>query len=103
MSLDHTNWLLSRLAHFYYSIYFYVSLFSLGYCLVLHQVRKRIYQMDLSWERVLLVYGCTGALILMLTLIVYYAWVAIGLIWRQYCVHSRASKRTRYLFHLYRG
>ncbi|XP_039488205.1 uncharacterized protein LOC120449671 [Drosophila santomea] len=102
MSLDYTSWVLNRLADFYRSIYFYVSLFSLSYCLVLYQVRKRIYQMDLSWERVSLVYSCSGALILMLTLIIYYAWVAIGRIWRQYCVHNRAANRTRFLFHLYR-
>jgi len=102
MSLDYTSWLLNRLAAFYHSIYFYVTLFSLGYCFVLYQARERIYEMELSWGRISLVYSCAGILILMLTLAVYYAWMAITLVWRQYWAHFRASQRTRFLFDLYR-
>nr|NP_648964.1 uncharacterized protein Dmel_CG13723 [Drosophila melanogaster]AAF49362.1 uncharacterized protein Dmel_CG13723 [Drosophila melanogaster]ABF85722.1 IP05279p [Drosophila melanogaster] len=102
MSLDYTNLLLNCLANFYHAIYFYVSLFSMSYCVVLWQVRHRIYQMDLSWERISLVYSCAAALILILTLVIYYSWMAMVLIWRQYCVYYSASKRTRFLFDLYR-
>ncbi|XP_033160876.1 uncharacterized protein LOC117141498 [Drosophila mauritiana] len=102
MSLDYTNLMLKCLANFYHSIYFYVSLFSLSYCVVLWQVRHRIYQMDLSWERISLVYSCAAAMILILTLVVYYSWMAMVMIWRQNCVYYRASKRTRFLFNLYR-
>ncbi|XP_016989903.1 uncharacterized protein LOC108052088 [Drosophila rhopaloa] len=102
MSLDYKHWLLQRVAAFYHSIYFYVSLFSLGYCLLLYQARDRIYQMELSWARISLVYSCAGILALMLTLVAYYTWVAVRLVWRQYCTHSRATQRTRFLFDLYR-
>ncbi|XP_017080304.1 uncharacterized protein LOC108114062 [Drosophila eugracilis] len=102
MSLDYTNWMLNRLADFYHSIYFYVTLFSLGYCYILLQARERMYQMDLSWGRITLVYSCAGILVLVLTLVIYYAWKAIELIWRQYCIHNRVYQRTRYLFNLYR-
>ncbi|KAI8041345.1 uncharacterized protein LOC128257396 [Drosophila gunungcola] len=102
MSLDYKNWLLQRLAAFYHSIYFYVSLFSMAYCLALYQARERIYQMELSWARISLVYSCAGILALMLALVAYYAWRAMCLVWRQYCTHNRATHRTRFLFNLYR-
>ncbi|XP_017058905.1 uncharacterized protein LOC108099787 [Drosophila ficusphila] len=102
MSLDYRSWLLQRLLAFYHSIYFYASLFSLGYCFLLYQARERIYQMELSWGRISLVYSCAGVLAMMLTLVVYYAWVATSLVWRQYCIHNRALQRSRFLFNLYR-
>lgn len=102
MSFDSVDWVLRQLASFYHSIYFYVTLFSLSYCLVVYKARERIYQMELTWGRISLVYCCAGCLAAMGTLVAYYVWVSGRLLWKQYWMHNVAKRRARILFELYR-
>ncbi|XP_033160875.1 uncharacterized protein LOC117141497 [Drosophila mauritiana] len=93
MSLDYKSLVLNCLVNFFHSICFYA----------LWQERDTIYQMEWSCEKILLVGSFAAALTMILALVFYYSWMIMVMIWRQYCVYLRRSKRMRFLFKKYRG
>ncbi|EDW76602.2 uncharacterized protein Dwil_GK19072 [Drosophila willistoni] len=75
---------LFQFAHFHRTIYFYVAIFSFVYGFLVYRSRQRVYKKPLDWNTLCYLYGLVGFISLLVTLVIAYILMAVGMVQSYY-------------------